>query len=292
MPRPKIFGIGLSKTGTTTLTQALEILGYSAVHFPRSFKEIEFCDAATDAPVADIFTVLDAKFPGSKFIYTVRDREQWLRSCEKYYSVRKRRPDDLALELRRKIYGKAEFDRDLFAAGYENHHQHVMAYFADRPDDLLVLDICGKDAGWPPLCAFLGKPVPATPFPVANKGVAVEEIVLRLLHVVDDVQRAASIASVTPQYAESLYRSEAFSGHNPEQPLKIEAGPRVDKILARSCKGLGGVQRAAAQFKLPESLVREARSRHRRRKLIKRVSRKIPLSLYWFMKRSGVELIR
>lgn len=292
MPRPKIFGIGLSKTGTTTLTQALEILGYSAVHFPRSFKEIEFFDAATDAPVAAMFERLDTKFPGSKFIYTVRDQEQWLRSCEKYYSVRERQPDDIGLKLRRKFYGKAEFDRGLFTSGYSRHHERVLSYFADRPDDLLVLDICGKDAGWPSLCSFVEKTVPDAPFPMANQGVKVDDIVLRLLHVVANSQQAAAIASVTPQYAESLYRSYAFGQHDPQQALRIKADPRADKILARCCRHLGGVHGTAVQLKLPESFVRQAKTRHHRRKLVKRVSRKLPLSLYWFMKRSGVELIR
>ena len=32
--RPFVFGIGLSKTGTTSLNDALEILGYAAFHLP------------------------------------------------------------------------------------------------------------------------------------------------------------------------------------------------------------------------------------------------------------------
>lgn len=292
MARPKIFGIGLSKTGTTTLTQALEILGCTATHFPRSDREIEFCDAATDAPVADIFEQLDIRFPGSKFIYTVREREQWLRSCEKYYSIRQRQPDDIALELRRKFYGQAEFDRERFAAGYDRHHERVLSYFADRPGDLLILDICGEDAGWPLLCRFLEKSVPDTPFPRANEGVAVDEIVLRLLHIVEDVNRAASIASVTRPYAESLYKSAAFGRHDPQRPLEINPSPKTDKILARCCSSLGGAASVAAQLKLPKHLVQEAKSRHRRRKLVKHMSRKMPLPVYWLMKRSGVKLIR
>ncbi len=293
MPRrSKIFGIGLSKTGTTTLTQALEILGYRAVHFPRSDREIEFCDAATDAPVAAIFEQLDTRFPGSKFIYTVRDREQWLRSCEKFYSIRRRQPDDIALDLRRKFYGQAEFDRQRFAAGYERHHERVTSYFMDRPGDLLTLDICGQDAGWPALCAFLKKPVPDTPFPMANKGVMIDEIVLRLLHVVGDVDRAAAIASVTRPYAERLYKSAEFARHDPERPLSFDASAKTDKVIARCCSCLGGAASVATQLKLPKHVVRKARSRHRRRKLIKHMSRKMPLSVYWFMKRSGAKLIR
>ncbi len=33
-PRLKIFGLGLSKTGTSSLCEALRILGYRAVHNP------------------------------------------------------------------------------------------------------------------------------------------------------------------------------------------------------------------------------------------------------------------
>ena len=52
MTSAKIFGIGLSKTGTSSLSEALEILGYSTVHFPRSLSEIAYYDAATDSTVA------------------------------------------------------------------------------------------------------------------------------------------------------------------------------------------------------------------------------------------------
>ncbi|HEV8715109.1 MAG TPA: sulfotransferase [Candidatus Binatia bacterium] len=33
MRRSKIFGLGLSRTGTTSLTEALEILGFSTIHY-------------------------------------------------------------------------------------------------------------------------------------------------------------------------------------------------------------------------------------------------------------------
>ena len=68
--RAKTFGIGLSRTGTTSLTLALEALGLSVAHFPTTMKQIEEHDAATDTPVAASFQSLDSRFPGSKFIYT------------------------------------------------------------------------------------------------------------------------------------------------------------------------------------------------------------------------------
>ena len=44
------------------------------------------------------------------------------------------------------------------------HERRVRAYFADRPDDLLVIDISAGE-GWEALCPFLGVPVPDKPFP-------------------------------------------------------------------------------------------------------------------------------
>ena len=76
----KILGIGHSKTGTFSLTTALQYLGYSAIHNPTSLRQVELHAAATDMPVTVIFELLDRMFPGGKFIYSVRDREPWLES--------------------------------------------------------------------------------------------------------------------------------------------------------------------------------------------------------------------
>ena len=52
---------------------------------------------------------------------------------------------------------------------YRAHRREVDAHLADRPDDLLVLDVFGGD-GRPELCAFLDLPVPTTPFPKLKPG--------------------------------------------------------------------------------------------------------------------------
>ena len=44
----------------------------------------------------------------------------------------------------------------------------MRSYFANRPEDLLVLDVTAGD-GWEPLCQFLGMPVPERPFPWENR---------------------------------------------------------------------------------------------------------------------------
>jgi hypothetical protein len=164
-PFRKIFGVGLSRTGTNSLNTALEVLGLSAVHFPSAFAEVEKHQAATDSPIAAWFEDLDLLFPGSLFILTVRNLDDWLRSVEKYWEAF----DQFAglppiQRLHQQLYGSERFDRTLYGAAYEIHVAKVRRHFASRPDVLLEMDICGG-CGWPPLCAFLEVPVPAEAFP-------------------------------------------------------------------------------------------------------------------------------
>jgi hypothetical protein len=54
-------------------------------------------------------------------------------------------------------------DAEHGVAIFERHTREVIANIA--PERLLVYDV---REGWGPLCAFLGKPVPAEPFPRVN----------------------------------------------------------------------------------------------------------------------------
>jgi hypothetical protein len=71
--------------------------------------------------------------------------------------------------LRAGVYGCYDFDAERFSHVYEVHERIVREYFEGRPDDLLVLDVCGGE-GWPELCEFLGRPQPRMPFPHKGKG--------------------------------------------------------------------------------------------------------------------------
>lgn len=189
--KSKVFGIGLSKTGTTSLTEALRILGYRSIHYPFRILEyhagglvlrperVERFDACTDSPIARFFPELDAAFPGSKFILTRRRQADWLRSCERHHVWPGEYAANLALErsplvrrvmqLHRDVFGAVSFDREAFAEAYARHESRVLDYFRDRPEDLLVMDICGGE-GWERLCPFLGVAVPARRFPRKNVG--------------------------------------------------------------------------------------------------------------------------
>lgn len=175
----KIFGIGLSKTGTHTLNQCLELLGFRSVHYPspmlmnagRYEEALADYDAATDISVSAYFRELDLAYPGSKFILTLRDIEHWLKSIEDHMSRREHElgnPNCPKAVLREIIYGARAFDRPTYANAYWTHVESVRAYFADRAGDLLEFDVCGGE-GWERLCPFLGVPIPDVQIPWLNR---------------------------------------------------------------------------------------------------------------------------
>jgi hypothetical protein len=178
----RIFGIGLSKTGTVSLTKALTRLGIRAKHFPEDpttqeelrrgqyrlslLKEMQ---ALIDIPVSPYYAQFDRLFPASKFILTTRPTDSWLPSMETHFKfwVEHRRDayNDFVLAC---VYGALHFSADRFVYVKELHESNARRYFADRPDKLLVFDIFNGD-GWPELCAFLGVPIPDAPYPHENK---------------------------------------------------------------------------------------------------------------------------
>jgi hypothetical protein len=196
--KPKVFGLGLSRTGTRSLTAALHLLGWDTVHYPVDraalealmrgdvgFPHLERYDGMTDITVSPYFEDLDAAYPGSKFVLTVRDEEGWLKSCENHWASRPafqeapppgkdvgpeehRTHMEIRRFLRAAVYASYDFHRERFLRAYRRHVEAVKAYFADRPDDLLVLAIAHGE-GFEKLAPFLGVPTPNQPFPHKGK---------------------------------------------------------------------------------------------------------------------------
>jgi len=164
----KIFGIGLTRTGTTSLTEALKILGYSAVHCPMSYEEIDQHDASTDTPVAARFEFLDLLYPNSKFILTTRDVDSWIESAT---SLQRSIDDPLwKLETRSILWKSLIFNKEKFIQGYHKHHSKVLEYFKNREQDLLIINLDDIDK-FKKLCNFLEKPIPNVEYPHLNKRV-------------------------------------------------------------------------------------------------------------------------
>ncbi len=184
----KVFGIGLSRTGTKSLTLALNILGISVIHYPNNaatyhdlitgnykFSVLEDFHGITDITVVPYYAQLDKLFPGSKFILTTRDRTDWLNSMETHWKNKPIVEDEggditkikLRQFLRAAVYGIHTFDRERLGYIYDLHHKNVLAYFSDRPEDLLIINICQGES-WDKLCPFLQQPLPTRTFPLMD----------------------------------------------------------------------------------------------------------------------------
>lgn len=183
--RPFIFGIGLSKTGTTSLNDALEILGYSAFHLPPIARVtpqstivmdwpwwVYKYEALTDLTVAILHRELAKVFPNALFIYTHRARPAWLRSCEKHFTAelierRIAQGQPYLNALTTAVYGSRVFDTKKFSDAYVRHEADVLSLH-DGKSNFLSYDLTSGE-GWGPLCNFLNKPIPDHPFPTANR---------------------------------------------------------------------------------------------------------------------------
>ncbi len=184
--RRKIFGIGLSKTGTTSLAAALEILGWQTAHFrnPITHAVIEHADfdlfdALNDGPVSAHFEVLHAKYPNAQFICTTRPFASWQDSV-RAHRIRVRGTDvprdidaiaaaegpDSPLAARLPIHDSIWRHADL-ASVHANWADRVDRFFADKPGKLLRFSVFEGD-GWEALCGFLKAEVPAASFPHSN----------------------------------------------------------------------------------------------------------------------------
>jgi hypothetical protein len=173
----KIFGIGFQRTGTGSLHRALTLLGFRSIHNAQMLFEnprhpiVDMYDAFSDNPVPLIYRELDQLYPGSKFIFTDRDVDAWLRSVEWLFTTGrvKNRWDEKPVvdRIHQAIYGRTDFDAEVFRERYLAHRADVLAYFANRPSDLLVVDISNQ-GGWKQICTFLDRPIPSQPFPHAH----------------------------------------------------------------------------------------------------------------------------
>lgn len=203
--RTKVFCIGRNKTGTTSLAMALSDLGFVLGHqataerltdryyFSRDFRPIiaycHFGQAFQDVPFSwpDTYRHLDAAFPQSKFILTVRQSsDEWYRSISRFHAKKFGQNGQLptALDLKRAGYRRPGFmyntvrvhgtpdddpyNRGMMKEHYERHNADVKAHFRGRPKQLLVLDVAAEGA-YQRLIDFLGVDSSRTRFPWENK---------------------------------------------------------------------------------------------------------------------------
>lgn len=204
----KIIGSGMGRTGTHSLKEALEQLGFrKCYHMIELFQNPKglpyFVDAenekkpdwdslftgylsAIDYPVARYYKQLIVRYPDAKVIHTVRDPESWYQSCmetifwasqpdaSRILKMMVRLPFSKTLRQRLPILKyngmliKKEFGDDV------KNKAHVIQKFNERTEEVLAtvpkerLLVFKAQDGWEPLCKFLNVAVPNTPYPKSN----------------------------------------------------------------------------------------------------------------------------
>ena len=195
----RVIGSGLGRTGTTSLKEALEILGFNpCYHMQEVIKRPAYTaqwyaisqgaapdwdavfdgwQATVDHPACFSYKELMEHYPDAKFVHAVRDAERWWESTYEtihqtrtmfpmYFRWLFKTPREYIAMNEAMIWGEEGYYEGRFADRaftIEKFHAHTNAVTAAIPADrLLVFSV--KD-GWEPLCEFLGVPVPDVPFP-------------------------------------------------------------------------------------------------------------------------------
>jgi len=197
----KIFGIGNSKTGVTSLGYALVELGldpcsgwntskhlikywmdgrYIAIFgFAKKYKS--FYDAPWN--YGDFYKLLNEKFPNSKFILTERDLDTWILSLKNHFTPSRKNKTDISYKFARVgLDGQAihkmrygissrsiEGLEEQYKLAQKNRDDEIKKYFKGKTNFLVVN--WEKGDGWKELCEFLEKPIPNIPFLHLNKTV-------------------------------------------------------------------------------------------------------------------------
>lgn len=180
--RSKIFGVGLPRTASRSVLRALAILGFGPTHGQAiTLNRVEKVRATKDIWIAANFEDLDKRYPGSKFILTLRPVEPWLHSIRAIYRSmvvgrrsrltdyqRTRRYRFATEEAEKKLWDSKGYlhmpTDDEFLFGRIRHHKHVLEYFKHRSADFLEFNVFDGD-GWQKLASFFGTPAPKRKFP-------------------------------------------------------------------------------------------------------------------------------
>ena len=182
----KVFNLGFSKTGTTSIEQALQHFGYRVARghwkYNYCFYLLSLCinddydeiikftksfDAFCDGPWGggtNLYKRLVEEYPDAHFMLSVRDPEKWHKSLVNLLSIFDRN-EETALEsyAANGMWGSAYWFRNIFdietLAGnkdkiirvYTEYNSEVIQYFKTKEIPLLVMDLSTCDP-WTELC--------------------------------------------------------------------------------------------------------------------------------------------
>nr|XP_018667268.2 uncharacterized protein LOC101242256 [Ciona intestinalis] len=204
----KVIFAGYIKTGTQSIKEALQILGYSTCDYFDNFwylekewtkilteggsvddfrKMYEGVDAVTGVPCNHFWKELHEAFPEAKIIFTTRDEERWLNSVRRQFEDFEKDFSYIIMQI--STYSGWKY----FCLSNKFHNVTLgtwrtwpwskfvisrtilLRLFRSHTQDVIQnapkekLLLFRLSDGWGPLCDFLGENIPDTPFPHMNK---------------------------------------------------------------------------------------------------------------------------
>lgn len=188
----KVIGAGLGRTGTLSLKLALEHLGLGPCYHmfevmaapekrlpqwtdvvrgnPDWDAIFDGYQSAVDYPSCYFWREQADRYPEAKIILSTRDAEGWFTSVNKTImspaSVASMRAGPFAEFMDGTVlkdFGDKVHDRAFMEDYFRKWEASVIEV---APPERLLVHRAGD--GWEPLCAFLGVPVPAQPYPRVN----------------------------------------------------------------------------------------------------------------------------
>ncbi|WP_179005964.1 sulfotransferase family protein [Winogradskyella forsetii] len=182
-PKTKVFVIGFHKTGTSSMGRALQLLGYRVCGSlkegidldkikiaPKSFLlknthgVLETYDAFQDTPWFLMYKELYYTFPNAKFILTIRDEDQWIKSVQKHFGKNSFQYHDYIYKSNDAFANEKHY-REI----YNKHNIACKAFFSENKKNLLVIDLQKDVNKWELMCNYLNVKQPIVNFPYANK---------------------------------------------------------------------------------------------------------------------------
>lgn len=181
--KPKVLGLGLSKTGTQSLGEALLILGYTNHSWSASLHEkwyagdLESVFAVTDAYdsvedwpfLAAYRQLMDRYGEQARYVLTIRaNPEIWLDSTIAH--AERIAPEHSVHRRMAFGYDDPKRYRAEYLAYYRRHNDGVRAAIAERGLQHCFAELCWESGdGWSELCKLIDRAPPACPFPYCNR---------------------------------------------------------------------------------------------------------------------------
>lgn len=203
----KVIGLGMGRTGTSSLKVALEKLGYGPCYHMedlinnpadvRYWKEIDrkgetdwqslfgAYQSAVDFPTIGYYKDILRVYPAAKVILTERDEKSWYESASKtILNVEPGIMNKIKMSLLLPFSSRLQKLMQVFKLSRKFWETHIGKNFRDKEKAISFyrkwnqqikeeipadnLLVFKVAHGWEPLCKFLGTSIPDEPFPTSN----------------------------------------------------------------------------------------------------------------------------